>query len=122
MILLILLIFFCPLAYADWESYAVELEDGSIEIENVDPSADITDVLKIKGIVPKSITQVTAADLPANKSDRKYWTRLGKKIVVDDIKKAEDLAAKQAREARKKQLLKMTDAEYAEAKSLGIVR
>lgn len=124
MILIILLILFCPLAHADLESYAVELQDGSISIYNHEPTSPktLTDVLKENGIEPLSVFKVTEKDLPPTKADKKYWVRQGKNIVIDTVKKSQAEAAKQAKEARKQALLKMTPAEYQEAKDLGIVR
>lgn len=122
MILLLLLILFCPLAHADWELYALELPDGSVTVQGLDTTQeDINSVLRKNDYEPVSISRVTEKDIPS-KADRKYWKKQGNRIVIDTDKKAEDEAENLAKETRKKQLIKMTDAEYEEAKTLGLVR
>lgn len=122
--LIFLFLFFNATAFADWEHYAVEKPDGSIAVVGYNPGSNdtIQDVLNELGFSGFPIVSVTKNDLPQDRSDRKYWKKLGKKIVVDQDLKNSDLAKKQADDNRKKALLKMTDAEYQEAKALGLVK
>jgi len=114
-------------AFAD-EGYAVEKSDGSVDvITYLDGSGDsLETILKERGLTGRPVKRVGKIDLPDGKSDRVYWQMnsipIGKKVIVDTIKKTTDDAAKQAKEARKQTLLKMTTAEYQEAKDLGLFR
>lgn len=105
------------------EDYAVETPDGVAIITYIPGSTDtIEDVVRANGFTSFPVRFIERKDIPNDHSDQKYWKLSGNRIVVDAAKKQADLDAKAAREARKKALLKMTDAEYAEAKSLGLVR
>lgn len=84
MILLLLLILFCPLAHADWETYALEMPDGSVTIQSLDSTVeDINSVISKNGYSPLSISRIKQSDLPANRVDREFWKKQGNRIIVD---------------------------------------
>ena len=107
------------------ELYAVERADGGVSIVNYFGGKSLEEVLKSSGLEGRPIKPITRADLPS-RADRNYWKMndvpIGKKIIVDTVKRQEAEAAKAQKEARKQALLKMTPQEYQEAKDLGLVR
>lgn len=107
MLILIFLLLFCGTSYADLETYAVEDSNGIITILNYDPAGPKTleQVLEDSGIQATSILRVTAKDLPATKSDRNFWKKQSKKIVVDTDKKKDHEDAKKVKEQERDAVL-----------------
>lgn len=111
----------------DVELYAVSKADGQISVINYYPGSgdSLEHILKDNNFVGFPIKRIQTSDLPA-RSDRKYWrlndVPIGKKIIVDLAAKQADELDKQTKEERKRSLLKMTPAEYTEAKQLGLVK
>ena len=109
------------------EIYAVGRDDGGISVIYYIPgsSKSLENILRSQGLIGKPIKRITKSDFPA-REDRKYWklndVPVGKKIIVDTVAKQADETANQVKEERKRLLFKMTPAEYAEAKQLGIVK
>jgi len=123
-----LILFLCLSLNAFASEYIVEKADGSIVIIHHNDAAAQTleETLNENGLAGLPIIRINQSDIPsdpAERLDRNYWKRgILKKIEVDTAKKAAAQAAKQAKEDRKRLLLKLTPAEYQEAKELGIVR
>jgi len=121
---LIFVLFFlsiCSVATA--EKYAIENDDGSIRILDYAPgSAPLEDVLGWLGASDKTVIKVRPEDEAITVGEPiEALQILGNRVKVNQSKKAEIEAEKQAKEARKKALLKMTDAEYKEAKELRLI-
>src|SRR3990167_4468177 len=121
--LLILCGSFCGSLFAT-EKYLVEKPDLSVWIVYYfDGASDsLADVLNANGLTGLPISRLNDADIPKDRSDRKYLKKndvpIGSKILIDNVKKQADETAEQAKDARKRAVLKMTPAEYAEAKDL----
>jgi len=128
MIILILLIslFISHDAFA--ELYAVQREDGGVSVINyLEGSKDtLEDVVKQLGYWGRPIHRIKPSDLPSDRTDRKYWTinhvPFGKKIKIDNSEKEKDEAKKAQVEQRKRELLKLTAAEFEEAKAIGLIK
>ena len=125
LIFLSLILFSVP-AYA--EMYAVERPDGGTSIIYYQEGSNdsLESVINDLGFKGFPIKKITPSDLPPDRSNRKYWKvneiPIGKKIMIDSNKKQADEAAQQSTEARKRAVLKMTPAEFQEAKDLGLVK
>ena len=110
------------------ETYAVERADGGITVVAYQDGANdsLETVLRDLGLLGRPIKKVSNEDFPSDRSDRDFWKLndipIGKKIVIDTVKKQAKEAEKAQKELRKQALLKMTPAEYQEAKDLGLVR
>lgn len=115
---LFIIITFCALAFG--ETYAVTKDDGSVAIVNYFPGSTdtLSDVLEEVGLDGRPIIQIS--EVPEGPME--YWKVAGKRVVIDQNKKQAIENQKQAKEERKRQLLKMTEDEFAEAKTLGLVR
>lgn len=115
-------------AQVETELYVVEKPDGSVSIINyiLGSGDSLEGIVNDLGFSGLPIKKITKNDLPNDRSDRKYWKLnqipIGKKIEIDTVKKQADETAKTIKEARKQALLKMTPAEFQEAKDLGLVR
>ena len=101
------------------EKFGVEKPDGSVAIVNyVTGSQDSKDdVLRDAGL---SGTVFEPGATPG-RSDRKYWKRSGSSIVVDSVKKQQDLDAKALKEAEKEGVLaklKISKEEYEKLNAL----
>lgn len=110
------------------ETYAVERSDGGVSIIYYQEGSgdSLETVIKDLGFTGYPIKKIIPSDFPTDRSDRNYWklndVPVGKKVVIDTDKKQADETAKAAKEVRKQALLKMTPAEYSEAKELGIIQ
>lgn len=109
----------------DQEVYLVENPDGSVRVIHYLPGSNdsIAEVLSSFGFLGLPVMKIKESDIPQDPVDRKYW-KVGvlNKIEIDNAKKSQDQAEEAAKDIRKKALLKMNDAEFIEAKQLGIVK
>ena len=120
-ILLLILIVMSPSAFADM--FAIQNPDGSVEIiNNADPE-QLEENTKENGQWGYPIKRIDSKDLPPQE-DHKFWrfndVPLGEKITVDEAKKANDHALKQAdktdkKNARKKICPNCTDNDFKKA-------
>ena len=102
--LLLIFTLFHVSVFANPEKYAVDDPSG-VWIVNLDPDTGDT----IEGELSKmgksgAVYKFIPGGLPS-KSERKYWSIQGNKIVVDTVKKQADLDAKTAKEAEKDAVL-----------------
>jgi hypothetical protein len=116
MIKFFFLLFLFPTVLFASEKYAVERPDGGVSIIHYQPSSSepIEEVIHSLGFDGLPIRKVNDSDIPSERTDRKYWTVLGKKIVVDTATKQADLDAKAQKQAQKEAVLvklKITQAE-----------
>ena len=100
LIILFFMFLFSTVLYAE-EMYLIENPDGSVRVlhykENSNDS--VQDVLKSIGAEGLQVNKITSVDLPNDRADRKYWKKLGKRVVIDTDKKDEDEVLEQAKEA-----------------------
>lgn len=109
MLTIISILFLMPLtANAEWEHYSVEKPDGSVHTIGYDnrTNKSLADNVKELGFEGFPIIRVTVSDMPSpTKVDRKYWKMndvpIGKKIVIDNVKKQIDLDANADKKAKK---------------------
>lgn len=104
-ILLVLLLISFPVL-AD-EIYEVRKPDGSISIHTYfnNPNKTLEDTLRDAGLAGLPIRQISLADLPADKTDRKYWKSNGSKITIDGVKKQQDIDAVNQKNAERDAVL-----------------
>lgn len=112
-------------ASGQYEYYAVDRADGGVTIYSHAQGSrkSFNDILREAGLEGRPYRQINPdAEVPRSRVDRNFWKASGNKVVVDTQKKADTESDLAAKELRKQQLLKMTKAEYEEAKSLGIIK
>ena len=109
--------------YAD--TYAVERPDGGVSIiyYNEGASDSLESVINDLGFKGFPIKKVDVSDLPPDRSNRKYWKLndipVGKKIIIDSVKKQVDLDAQAQKEIEKDAVftkLKISRAEFEKIK------
>jgi len=109
----------CSFAWAvDVDRYAVEREDGGVSIVSYvkGSTKSFEKVLEDNGLSGRPITALSDADIPKTRADRKYWKMSGKKIVINEFEKQEDLLKAQQLESDKTAILeklKISKEEYA---------
>ena len=119
LILFVLLILNAGSAHADL--YAIEREDGGVTIYNYNEGSrsSLESEIKELGLFGRPIFKIEKSDMPNEK--QKYWKIQNGKILVDEVKKSEDLAKtseKGAKKAAALAKLKVTEQELKDA--LGI--
>ena len=78
------------------ETYAVERADGGVTIIDYNESANqsLETTLNDFGLSGRPIKRVLLPDFPSDRKDRKYWKMndvpIGKKIIIDTVKKDAD--------------------------------
>lgn len=113
-------------AWAEFDDkYIVEKPDGSVAIVyyNSTGGKSLGQVLQDQGLLGLPIDVLRDSDLPADRSDRKYWRMnkvpVGKKIKIDTVAKEQDaLKEQQSEEDRQAVLtkLKITKEEFERLK------
>lgn len=118
------LVLFSSEAFAAIEPYAIEREDGGVSVKyyNTNSRYTLEEELVRDGMPGRPAAKLSAVPDISLESDREFWKVQGNRIIVDETKKTAHAAAKAIKEARKRALLKMTQLEYEEAKSLGLVK
>ena len=102
-ILILLLILFSPLAHA--EIYAIEKNDGTIEITESYIPGGVEKHIKQYGLENNKTKLIKTSDLPPDRTYRDAWvfndSPVGKKIMVDQQKKKAIDDAKTAKQNEK---------------------
>ena len=125
-LIFILVLFFSTNLYAD--RYLVEKPDGSVVIAGYNEGSNdsLSEFLRSVGLAGLPVSRLSDSDIPQDRSERKYWKKndvpIGGKIIIDTAAKQDDETKKIVKEERKRALLKLTPAEYQEAKDLGLVK
>jgi hypothetical protein len=108
-------ILFCTTAYAD--KYAYKNPNGTVRIADYQGGKDSLEQFLVSvGIDPKKVIEVDDSKLP--KEDQKYWTIIGKRVVVDEEAKQTDLDLKALKKADESKVLEKLNLNSDEAKTL----
>lgn len=123
-ILLLLFLIFSPTA-SFAEKYVIEHPDceSGLCFADIDSGEDAAffEYLNTSVYTDYPVYAVKDGDFPTDKKDRKYWKRIGKKIVIDTAKKQADLDAKAQKESERSAVLsklKISKEEFKKIKDI----
>jgi hypothetical protein len=119
--ILLLLLLICSNAFA--EIYSIERPDGTVAIQHSwKTSEECKEDRSVAGYGTFPAKKIDASALPninGKKTDRDYWTVSGSRIVIDAVKKQDDLEAIAQKEAEEDALMEKLKINRQEADILG---